>query len=116
IEDYYRQRGLSGPDLQQETATVRGGFVKVESITVGLQWGLRFLSLMMLILGTTLALLLWQAARGLRGPAGAGYPRAHHGVAFGGSSGLTGIRDGMSGPAWVGVTPTAYSRRVSAVR
>src|SRR4029450_3825334 len=36
--DYYRQRGLSGPDLQQETATVLGGFVKVESIAVGFQW------------------------------------------------------------------------------
>jgi MFS family permease len=73
IADYYRQRGLSGPALQQETGTVLGSFVKVESIAVGFRWGLRFLSLMMLILGLTLALLLWQAARGLQAPPGAGY-------------------------------------------
>jgi hypothetical protein len=73
VADYYRQRGLSGPPLQQETSTVLGGFVKVESIAVGLQWGLRFMSLMMLVLGLTLALLLWQASRGLRAPPGAGY-------------------------------------------
>ena len=35
--------------------------------------GLHFLSLMMLTLGLTVALLLWQAARGLRAPPGAGY-------------------------------------------
>jgi hypothetical protein len=61
------------PPQQQETGTVLGGFVKVESIAVGLQWGLRFLSLMMLVLGMTLALLLWQAGRSLRAPPGAGY-------------------------------------------
>jgi hypothetical protein len=73
VADHYRQRGLSGPALQQETSTVLGGFVKVESVAVGFQWGLRFLSVMMLTLGLTLALLLWQAARGLRAPPGAGY-------------------------------------------
>jgi MFS family permease len=73
VADHYRQRGLSGPPLQQETGTVLGGFVKVESIAVGFRWGLRFLSLMTLALGLTFALLLWQAARGLRAPPGAGY-------------------------------------------
>jgi MFS family permease len=73
IADHYRQRGLDGPALQQETGTVLGGFVKVESIAVGFRWGLRFLSVMMLLLGLTFALLLWQAARGLRAPPGAGY-------------------------------------------
>jgi MFS family permease len=73
VADYYRQRGLSGPALEQETGTVLGGFVKVESIAVGFRWGLRFLSLMMLGLGLAVALLLWQAARGLRAPPGAGY-------------------------------------------
>jgi MFS family permease len=73
VADYYRQRGLSGPDLQQETGTVLGGFAKVESVAVGFQWGLRFLSVMMLTLGLTVALLLWRAARGLRAPPGAGY-------------------------------------------
>jgi hypothetical protein len=52
---------------------VLGGNAWVESIVVGFRMGLRFLSLMMLVLGTTLALLLWQAARGLRAPPGASY-------------------------------------------
>ncbi len=73
VADYYQQRGLSGPDLQQETGTVLGGFAKVESVAAGFQWGLRFLSLMMLTLGLTVALLLWYSARDLRAPAGAGY-------------------------------------------
>jgi hypothetical protein len=73
VADYYQQRGLSGPDLQQETGRVLGGFATVESVAVGFQWGLRFLSLMMLTLGLTVALLLWRAARGLHAPPGAGY-------------------------------------------
>jgi hypothetical protein len=73
VAAYYQQRGLSGPDLQQETGTVLGGFAKVESAAFGFRWGLRFLSLMMLALGLPVALLLWQAARGLRAPPGAGY-------------------------------------------
>jgi MFS family permease len=73
IADYYQQRGLSGPDLQQETGTVLGTFATVESVAVGFQWGLRFLSLMMLTLGLTVALLQWKAARGLHAPPGAGY-------------------------------------------
>jgi MFS family permease len=73
VAGYYRQRGLSGPDLQQETGTVLGGFAKVESVAAGFQWGLRFLSLMMLTLGLTVALLLWRSARALRAPPGAGY-------------------------------------------
>jgi hypothetical protein len=73
VGDYYRQHGLTGPALQQETATVLGGFVKVESVAFGFRWGLRFLSLMMLALGLPVALLLWQAARGLHAPPGAGY-------------------------------------------
>jgi MFS family permease len=73
VADYYQQRGQSGPELQQQTGTVLGGFVKLESVAAGFQWGLRFLSLMMLALGLTVGLLLWQAARGLRAPPGAGY-------------------------------------------
>jgi hypothetical protein len=73
VADYYQQRGLSGPALQQETGTVLGGFAKVESIAVGFRWGLRFLSLMMLTLGLIVTPLLWRAARGLHAPPGAGY-------------------------------------------
>jgi MFS family permease len=73
VADYYRQRGLSGPALQQESGTVLGGFAKLESVAAGLQWGLRFLSLMLLALGLPVALLLWHAASGLHAPPGAGY-------------------------------------------
>jgi hypothetical protein len=73
VADYYQQRGLSGPPLQQEIGTILGGFAKVESAAFGFRWGLRFLSLMMLALGLPVALLLLQAAKGLRAPPGAGY-------------------------------------------
>src|SRR5262249_32113872 len=73
VADYYQQRGQSGPVQQQETATVLGGFATLESAAYGFRHGLRFLSLMMLTLGLVVALLLWQAARGLRAPPGAGY-------------------------------------------
>src|SRR5207245_2451947 len=46
IADYYRQRGVSGPELSQMTSTVLGSQVKSDAITHGIQSGLRFLSLM----------------------------------------------------------------------
>jgi MFS family permease len=73
VADYYQQRGLSGPPLQQETGRILGGFAKVESVAYGFRHGLRWLSLMMLTLGLPVALLLWRSARGLRAPPGAGY-------------------------------------------
>ena len=69
----YEQRGLSGPPLQQETGRVLGTFATVESVAFGFRLGLRVLSLTMLALGLIVALLLWQAAKGLRAPPGAGY-------------------------------------------
>ena len=73
VADYYQQRGLSGPALQQETGRVLGGFATVESVAFGFRLGLRVLSLMTLTLGLVIALLLWQAARNLHAPPGAGY-------------------------------------------
>ena len=73
IADYYERRGLSGPPLQQETGRVLGTFATVESVAFGFRLGLRVLSLIMLGLGLVVALLLWQASRGLHAPAGAGY-------------------------------------------
>jgi len=73
VADYYQQRGLSGPLLQQETGRVLGSFAVAESVAFGFRQGLRFLSLMTLALGLLVASLLWQAARGLRAPPGAGY-------------------------------------------
>jgi MFS family permease len=73
VADYYQQHGLSGQPLQQETGRILGGYATIESVAAGFQWGLRFLSLMILAIGLPVALLLWQAARGLRAPPGAGY-------------------------------------------
>src|SRR5262249_57083524 len=73
VGEYYRQRGLSGRAVQQETRTVLGTFATLESNAVGFQRGLRILSLMMLTLGLIVAALLWQSARGLRAPPGSGY-------------------------------------------
>ena len=50
-----------------------GGFVTLESVAHGFRSGLRFLSLMMLGIGSLVAILLARAARGLRAPPGAGY-------------------------------------------
>jgi DHA2 family multidrug resistance protein len=73
VADYYLQRGLSGPALQQEIGTVLGTFATVESVAFGFRCGLRFFSLIMLGLGLPVAFALWWAARGLRAPPGAGY-------------------------------------------
>src|SRR6516164_7361185 len=73
VGEYYRQRGLNGRANQQEIRTVLGTFATLESDAVGFQWGLRFLSLMMLTLGLPVSLLLWCAARGLSAVPGAGY-------------------------------------------
>src|SRR5262245_59855371 len=73
VADYYQQRGVSGPELQQETGRVLGTFAAAESIAFGFRQGLRFLSMMTLTLGLLTALLLWQASRDLRAPPRAGY-------------------------------------------
>ena len=73
IADYFRQRGLSGSALQQETGRVLGGFATLEGVAHGVRSGLRFLSLAMLCLGLTVAIALARAAKGLRAPPGAGY-------------------------------------------
>jgi MFS transporter, DHA2 family, multidrug resistance protein len=73
IADHFRQRGLSGSALQQETSRVLGTFVTLESIAHGFRSGLRFLSLMMLCLGLPVAIFLARAGRRLRAPPGSGY-------------------------------------------
>jgi MFS family permease len=73
VADYYRQRGVAGAELQREASTVLGTFAALESVAVGFRQGLRFLSLAVLGLGLTVAILLARAARDLRAPPGAGY-------------------------------------------
>jgi hypothetical protein len=73
VADYFRQRGLAGADLQHQTSTVLGTFAAAESVAFGFRRGFQFLSLAVLGLGLTVAILLSRAARDLRAPPGAGY-------------------------------------------
>ena len=73
IADYFHQRGLFGAELQQETGRVLGGFATLEGVAHGVRSGLRFLSVIMLCIGLTVALLLARAGKALRAPAGSGY-------------------------------------------
>jgi hypothetical protein len=43
--DYYRQRGVEGPEQLQMSSTVLGGFAKTEAVAEGIQRGLQLLSL-----------------------------------------------------------------------
>jgi hypothetical protein len=63
VADYYRQRGVGGPELSQRTSTVLGGFAKAEAVAHGIQSGLRFLSLIVGGIGLVVtALLAWGGA------------------------------------------------------
>jgi hypothetical protein len=73
VADYFRQLGLSGAGLQQETSRVLGGFATIEGVAYGFRSGLRFLSLMMLAIGSTVAILLTRAGKGLRAQSGSGF-------------------------------------------
>jgi hypothetical protein len=73
VADYFHERGLSGAGLQQEMSRVLGGFAAIESVAHGFQSGLRFLSLMTLVVGSVVAVALARAAKGLRAPPGSGY-------------------------------------------
>jgi MFS family permease len=59
VADYYRQRGVSGPELSRMTSTVLGGSVKTEAVAHGIQSGLRFLSLIVGGLGLVVTTLLF---------------------------------------------------------
>jgi hypothetical protein len=73
VADYFHQRGMSGAGLQQETSRVLGGFATLESVAHGFRSGLRFLSLMMLVIGLSVGVSLARAAKALRAPPGSGY-------------------------------------------
>jgi MFS family permease len=59
VADYYRQRGVGGPELSQMTSTALGGFVKTEAVAHGIQSGLRFLSLIVGGFGLVVTTLLF---------------------------------------------------------
>jgi MFS family permease len=58
VADYYRLRGVSGPELSQMASTVLGAYVKLESVAHGIQSGLRFLSLVVGGIGLLVTALL----------------------------------------------------------
>jgi MFS family permease len=58
VDDYYRQRGVQGPELSQRTSAVLGGFARGEAVAHGIQSGLRFLSLIVGAAGLLVAALL----------------------------------------------------------
>ena len=45
VAEYYQQRGVGTPESSQMASGVLGGYVKVEASAIGIQTGLRFLSL-----------------------------------------------------------------------
>jgi hypothetical protein len=62
IADYYRQRGVSGPELSQLTSGVLAGQVKSDAVAHGIQSGLRFLSLVVGGVGLLVTVLLFPGA------------------------------------------------------
>ncbi len=68
IVDQYRQLGVTGPELSTLTGDTLGGFVKLESLARGCQYGLKFLSLITLGMGLTVAILLIRSPIASDGP------------------------------------------------
>jgi len=60
IADYFRQRGVDGPELAQNTGRVLGTFVTVEAASHGISSGLRFLSIVVGALGLLVGALLFK--------------------------------------------------------
>jgi MFS family permease len=67
VADYYHQRGVGGPESSQMASTVLGGFVHAEAVVHGIQSGLRFLSLIVGVVGLLVTAAL--ARRGIARPA-----------------------------------------------
>ena len=61
IADYFGQRGMAGADLSQQTGTVLGTYVKMESVSRGVQAGFAFLSVVTGGFGIVVTVLLWRA-------------------------------------------------------
>jgi MFS family permease len=75
VADYYRQRGVDGPELAQMTGRVLGGFATVESAAHGVSSGLRFLSIVFGVVGSLVTTLLIKYPSASAGsPATAGRP------------------------------------------
>jgi hypothetical protein len=64
VADYYRKRGVGAPESSQMAAGLLGGFVRVEAAAIGIQTGLRFLSLIVGGIGLLVTLLLMLSPAG----------------------------------------------------
>jgi hypothetical protein len=62
VADYYRQRGVGGPEASQRASTMLGGFVQTEAVAHGIQSGLRFLCLIVGGVGLLVTALLARSA------------------------------------------------------
>jgi len=60
VAGYYQQRGVGAPESSQLASGALGGFVHVEAAAIGIQTGLRFLSLMVGGIGLVVTILLFQ--------------------------------------------------------
>ena len=63
IADYFRQRGVEGPELSQMTSTILGSQVKSDAVAHGIRSGLRFLSLFVGSFGMLVTMLLARSRR-----------------------------------------------------
>jgi MFS family permease len=59
IADYYRERGVEGPELAQMTGRVLGTFATVEAASHGVSSGLRFLSIACGVIGLLVSAVLF---------------------------------------------------------
>ena len=58
IADYFRQRGVDGPELSQRTSSILGSQVKSDAVAHGIRSGLRFLSIFVGGMGLLVTMLL----------------------------------------------------------
>jgi MFS family permease len=61
VADYYRQRGVAGAELSQDSGTVLGTYAHLEGAVRGIQAGFAFLSVVTGVVGVVVTLLLWRA-------------------------------------------------------
>jgi MFS family permease len=69
VADYFRERGVDGPDLSQQTGRVLGTFATVEAAAHGVSSGLRFVSLVVGAIGLLITALLSTTPRARDGGA-----------------------------------------------
>src|SRR5215470_2456735 len=67
VAEYYQQHGVGAPESSQMASGVLGGFVRAEAAAIGIQTGLRFLSLIVGGIGLLVTILLMLSPPGRAG-------------------------------------------------